>query len=131
MNVTTEIYNCLKELGYFPQWNKNLSGVEFNYMLERVCCHYDHTLNYVSVIMPNMFMGADDYDEAIERVNSRNHMGRLVKLHKYRISAVSSFYVVNEKDIKSQLAVAINDIRLIYESFFYEYRNNYNNAIQN
>ena len=38
MDVTTEIYNALEELGYFPQWNKNHSGVEFNYMLEgRVC----------------------------------------------------------------------------------------------
>ena len=125
MDVTTEIYNTLKELGYFPRWNMNHSGVEFNFMLERVYCHYDSTLNYVSVMMPNMFTTAANCHKIIEIVNSRNHIGRLVKLHKYSVSAISLFYIVNENDIKSQLVVAINDIRLLNESFFHECR--YNN----
>ena len=133
MDVTTEIYNALEELGYFPQWNKNHSGVEFNYMLERVCCHHDSTLNYISVIMPNMYMTYADCNKAIESVNSHNHIGRLVRLHKYCISAVSSFYIASQTDIKSQLAVAINDIRLMYESFFNEchYKDNKDNNTTN
>lgn len=131
MDVTAEIYKALEELEYIPEWNKSHRGIEFNYMLERVCCHYDSTLNYVSVIMPNMYGTFTDFNNVIERVNSRNHIGRLVKLHRYCISAVSSFYIAREKDIKSQLAVAINDIRLMYESFFNECRYNDNNATIN
>lgn len=127
MDVTTEIYNALTELGYFPQWNKCHSGVEFNYMLTRVYCHYDTTLKYVSVIMPNIYTTTGDYHKILERVNSRNYIGRLVKLHEYCISAVSSFHIVCDTSIKSQLVVAINDIRLLCESFFNEWRYNYDN----
>ncbi len=118
--VFIEIYDALEGMGYNLQMNDSETGFTFNFNLELAVCRFDDESNVVTFIVPSVrkIDLDEEYDEAVRRVNSRNHVGRLVNIDGSAISAVSSFLVCNLSGIESQVRFAIEDLNRLIEDFY-------------
>lgn len=118
--VFIEIYDALEVMGYNLQMNDSETGFTFNFNLELAVCRFDDESNVVTFIVPSVrkIDLDEEYDEAVRRVNSRNHVGRLVNIDGSAISAVSSFLVCNLSGIESQVRFAIEDLNRLIEDFY-------------
>lgn len=117
--VLYEIFDALTRLGYDPKMNESETGYTFNFNLELAICRFDVDSNLVTFIVPCLHKTVnEDSIEVVRRVNSRNHVGRLVNLDGSAVSAVSSFYVFNDKGVDSQVCFAINDLNRLINDYF-------------
>jgi hypothetical protein len=118
--VLYEIFDALARLGYEPKMNESETGYTFNFNLELAICRYDGDSNVVTVMVPCVCKTdkEEDYSEAVKRVNSRNHIGRLAYVDDTAVSAVSSFLVYKPDGIESQVSCAIDDLNRLIEDFY-------------
>ena len=117
--VLYEIFDALTRLGYDPKMNESETGYTFNFNLELAICRFDVDSNLVTFIVPCLLKTVnEDSIEVVRRINSRNHVGRLVNLDGSAVSAVSSFYVFNDKGVDTQVCFAINDLNRLINDYF-------------
>lgn len=117
--VLDEIYDALKHLGYDPSWAGSEMGMSFNFNMELAVCHVDYKSRVVMFMVPCVCKVEDrDFEDIIRKVNSRNHVGRLVNVDGSAVSAVSSFYVVDDEAVNSQTCFAVEDLNRLVAEFF-------------
>lgn len=94
-------------------------GMSFNFNMELAVCRIEEQSMVVTFMVPCVYkIGRNDFEEIIRKVNSRNHVGRLVNLDESAVTAVSSFYVFNDEGVISQVYFAIDDLNRLMNDFF-------------
>lgn len=117
--ILYEIYDALEHLGYTPSWNESERGMSFNFNMELAVCSIEEDSMVVTFMVPCIYkIEYKNFDDLIRKVNSRNHIGRLVNLDGSAVSAVSSFYVFDRKSVDSQVFFAIADLNRLMRDFF-------------